>query len=128
MWLGSQAYDGYPEKSIVDLIRKTERSKHPHRRWRKLVREHLAELDHATFPDEGWPWPWEDSRTTDYAYAFDGHVWISDFGGPWTRYGEERKPGIRCGQSAVFPDMKSVQNIKLGHGSGIAMYAIPLSR
>jgi hypothetical protein len=42
-------------------------------------------------PEVGWPWPWEDSNTTDYAYAWDeGRVWITYFGHGWRTVEEVR--------------------------------------
>lgn len=50
--------------------------------FRAAIAEHVAVRDDFTSPDEGWPWPWNDSEITDYAYAFDdGKVW--GYGPPW---------------------------------------------
>jgi hypothetical protein len=79
-WLGSLPMDGYPEGLPKYVLRsKTEEE------WRKNVEKMLKEEgDRATFPKDGWPWPWKDSRTTDYAYAWDGgKIWASCFGGEW---------------------------------------------
>jgi hypothetical protein len=36
-------------------------------------------------PRDGWPWPWPDSRHTDWVYAFHaGRVWITT-GRAWLR-------------------------------------------
>jgi len=85
-WLGSIAMDGYPHEPghPVALLHITDRAK-----YRRAVRKILREVRHATTPDQGWPWPWENSQTTDYAYAFDvgrdgkGRVYASCFGHKW---------------------------------------------
>src|SRR3954471_20378009 len=76
-WLGSIAWDGY---TIPDSIRRAkERGA-----YRKAVKRFLATRRDASLPKDGWPWPWDDSGTTDYAYAFDKkRTYASVFGGPW---------------------------------------------
>lgn len=78
-WLGSIAWDGYP--SAIDdqvLFAVSPES------FREQVAAFLSGRDDATTPDMGWPWPWDDSGTTDYAYAFDdGNVYASPFGHGW---------------------------------------------
>jgi hypothetical protein len=60
----------------------------------------------ATRPEDGWPWPWEDSRTTDYAYAFDnGKVWASCFGYAWFDPLEEEPEDDGNEKVAVFPKL-----------------------
>lgn len=79
-WIGSIAWDGYPD-GIDGAVRtaKTEED------FRQAVMKFFADRDDVTLPAAGWPWPWEDSRTTDYAYAFDGgQVYYSGFGHEWT--------------------------------------------
>jgi hypothetical protein len=90
----------------------------PH--YRSEVTKLLAARDDATLPADGWPWPWDDSGTTDYAYAFDdGKVWVSDFGHEWF-VATEREPGREDRpETVVFPNMAAQQNITLGKRSGI---------
>lgn len=77
-WLGSIAWDGYPagiDKAVFDAAGETA--------YRTAVLNFLNRED-GTLPEMGWPWPWDDSNTTDYAYAFDGgRVYGSSFGAPW---------------------------------------------
>lgn len=110
--------------------------------FRKRVKAMLEKRDDATFPADGWPWPWEDSRTTDYAYAFDetdGKVWASCFGRGWhdkatidadaaaweafnnDETGEVPEPADLWDEdkTCVFPNMKAVQNVTLGPRSGL---------
>lgn len=121
-WLGSIAFDGYPGGLEPNVL-----TADTEERYRKAVASLLADCDHATLPADGWPWPWEDSGTTDFAYAFDGaKVWASCFGGRWLQapnYDEERE---RLGEGyddlpeeAAFPNMKARQNVTLGRRSGI---------
>src|SRR5690348_12684803 len=78
-WLGSIAFDGYR----IDEMKKADTSSNADLsacwqiktaktadEFRAAVAALLAVNDDATTPDQGWPWPWETSRTTDYAYAF----------------------------------------------------------
>lgn len=77
-WLGSVAFDGdrgSMENDGLFLVNGV----NAYRSWVKS-----QERDDFTSPEMGWPWPWEDSRTTDYAYAWDdGKVWWSCFGCAW---------------------------------------------
>ena len=128
-WIGSIAYDGYPRgvdapvkqatteadfREAVEAFFVAERedffSKKPTRR------------NDVTRPADGWPWPWDDSRTTDYAYAFDsGKVHASCFGHKWfdpmdpstDDYGDSAK------MTDAFPDMSAKKSVTLGPRSGI---------
>ena len=127
-WLGSIAMDGYPEGNGAELLYATSEQQ-----FRERVESILAELDHSTRPEQGWPWPWKDSRNTDYAYAWDQGVWISNWGYRWAGAAEYRAsdPGdgglgrddefwgdeIAC----VFPDMASRQNVTMGRRSGLIL-------
>lgn len=106
-WLGSIAWDGY---TIPDSIRRAkERGA-----YRKAVKRFLQGRKDATFPKDGWPWPWDDSGTTDYAYAFDKtRTYASVFGGPWWSAKSERKDDPK-GPKAEFPDMSSKKNVQFG--------------
>lgn len=108
-WLGSVAFDGYEwaeDESCALMSATTEAA------FRHAVAE-LAELRDGdwTSPDMGWPWPWDDSSLTDYAYAFvDGKVKaIKNFGD-----GKE---------SISWPDMKSKKKVTLGKRSGLIVFS-----
>lgn len=66
-WIGSISYNGWPSSFIGTIgDAKTEEE------YRNGVAAILADWhDIATLPEDGWPWPWETSETTDYAYSFD---------------------------------------------------------
>ena len=106
-WLGSVAYDGYEwdEDRDSDIAAATTEQE-----FKDAVTAVLTGRRDATTPDLGWPWPWEDSRTTDYAYFFDGNK---------TRifcFGKPRDDG--CDMEA-WPDMSSRQNVTFGARSGV---------
>lgn len=115
-WLGSIAWDGYPEgapKEIVDA--------RDERKFVLGVETLLQDESSATTPDQGWPWPWDDSRTTDFAYAWDNGVWISCFGCEWSspeRWKETLGEGLKD-KVAVFPNMKALKNVTFGKRSGL---------
>ena len=115
-WLGSIAWDGYPGGIGHGLLAVTTEAE-----WRAGLAAFLTSREDATKPEHGWPWPWEDSRTTDLAYAFDGgKVWASCFGHSWFRATAwESGADDRRGKVAVFPDMKARQNTAWGKRSGV---------
>ena len=122
-WLGSIAWDGYPSGIDAAIFKSTTKETYHQR-----VFKFLAADESATFPHQGWPWPWDDSCTTDYAYTFvDGEVWVSSFGTVFITlaefdkvnesdeaYEEWEKKG-----KEVFPNMKDRKNVTLGPRSGI---------
>jgi hypothetical protein len=120
-WIGSVAWDGYPDgfRKGGILNAATEDA------FRAAVTRMLGRRDDATTPDLGWPWPWEDSRTTDYAYAFDsGKVWASCFGHEWFDP-TKPEPEEDTPKSAVFPDMSARKAATLGPRSGLLVLSMP---
>lgn len=114
-WLGSIAYDGYPDGIPEDLLNATTEDE-----FRNSVAA-MSTWDDWTRPEDGWPWPWEDSRTTDYAYAFDldeKRVLASSFGGKWFHPASEEEDDDKKPE-AIFPNMKDRQKITFGPRSGI---------
>lgn len=116
-WLGSGGWDGYPSGNPAPLLSITEEAE-----YREAVSNLLARAS-GTTPDMGWPWPWEDSQTSDYAYAFEnGKVWASCFGHEWfdpllPELEDEDEDEVwdaeknRQAKTAVFPNMKAIQNV-----------------
>ena len=108
-WIGSMAFDGYPEGIPATVLQSiTEAS------FRVTVAEMLAARDDASAPETGWPWPWETSATTDFAYAFEGRtVYVSCFGRGWrsieevqaVRGTDEAEDLWEGPKTAVFPRM-----------------------
>lgn len=117
-WIGSTAYDGFPgefPKSVTGA--RTEAG------YRRGVAAMLASRDDATTPEQGWPWPWEDSNTTDYSYAFDDKtVWYTASDGNWY---DASKPEVDVeynpNAAFEFPNMKDRQNVTFGQRSGILL-------
>lgn len=89
-WIGSISYDGYPDGTPATLLKSTNEVE-----FRSEVIKILSDPEIlSTSPAEGWPWPWEDSRTTDYAYAWDlAEVVLSGFGRPWETLAEHMARG-----------------------------------
>lgn len=129
-WLGSIAMDGYPDGVFGDapyLFTEPVSAEE----WRTWVAEFLANDKYATLPEQGWPWPWENSQTSDYAYALhDGRVTGCSFGYSWfvvdpeaECYGEpdEEAPD----EKEPFPDMSSRMNVTYGPRSGLIVLSFP---
>lgn len=140
-WLGSIAWDGYPEgitpEDVPEVVRTPIQTlKLPrHKSWPEgqhlfdaTTREQFVERlelffldrDDVTRPAQGWPWPWEDSGTTDFAYAFDdGRVWTSPFGHGWFDP-REPLPDEAPTQKVAFPNMKERSRVVMsGSRSGL---------
>lgn len=122
-WLGSIAWDGYPSGHGKDVLAETEED------FRAKVAAKIETEDSGTTPEMGWPWPWDDSATTDYAYAFvDGQVLASDFGRSWfvvdpaaENFGE-REDTVMGG--AKFPDMSDIKAVTFGDRSGVILLGV----
>ncbi len=116
-WIGSIAWDGYPEAMPPALLRANSEA-----HWRNLVSLFLRERDDATLPDQGWPWPWENGHLTDYSYAFDGEtVWASNYGSAWWRAQDVQPESDEddAAEQVPFPDMTARQKVTLGKRSGV---------
>lgn len=127
-WIGSIAYDGYETSPEIEFA--TTESE-----YREAVHAFLQSRDDATFPDEGWPWPWNDSGTTDCSYWFyAGGLFHTVYGadykeGKWlvprevaSRVDDDYKeldPDCPGAKLAEYPDMSARKNVKLGQGSGL---------
>jgi hypothetical protein len=119
-WLGSIAFDGYPGGHPESLLFLTDEAEY-RAQVKKIIK---GESGSGTTPDQGWPWPWEDSGTTDYAYAFDeGRVWGTCFGHGWWPAGQEPDDNDEP-KIADFPNMKSVQNVTMGPRSGLIVVSL----
>ena len=124
-WIGSRAYDGHPYwyKNRQPVFGAT-----TEKTFRLAVRDMIDDDAECTMtrPEDGWPWPWTNSKTTDYAYAYDdGRVFFSCFGSRWVEYVEpidnESQDGgfltdneIDEEPGAVFPDMSTEKAAPLG--------------
>lgn len=82
-----------------------------------------TDADDATLPEHGWPWPWEDSTLTDFAYTYDGgETLVSRMGRKWRRDGEE-DDGPRAVEA--FPDMTAQRKLATGSRSGLMLLGLP---
>jgi hypothetical protein len=117
-WLGSVAWDGYPEGfDTAGLLTASTEAE-----FRQLVAQEIAGRDDGTTPAMGWPWPWDNSQTTDYAYAFDGgEVWGSYFGHDWFDASEPQPDSDSGAKTAVFPDMSARKKVTMGARSGVIL-------
>lgn len=126
-WIGSIAWDGYPDGITPYGTNAWPEGGHlfdavTEQQFRERVVQFFAGRDDVTLPDQGWPWPWEDSRTTDYAYALDdGRVWASCFGHEWfdPRHEPQDDDEGPTAKVAVFPNMKDRQRVTFGKRSGV---------
>ena len=127
-WIGSIAWDGYPS-GFGDEDRADPKKCKAEDAYRQAVAAELSARDDSTLPGDGWPWPWEDSATTDYAYAFDdGQVWGSCFGGEWFKVNEPEPEDSEDGprkKTAVFPNMKEHKKVTFGKRSGLLIIGGP---
>lgn len=121
-WIGSQAWDGNPGGMPSAILEATDTQA-----YRRAVEEHLHGLDDATFPEQGWPWPWETSRTTDYAYIQrGGKTLASFFGRKW--FDAQNPPedeNYESEEMVDFPDMTAIQKIDFGRRSGTMIFGFP---
>lgn len=136
-WVGSIAWDGYPE-GIVPLSEETEDRPflgvtHKCSEWSKgrhlfdakteaefmdRVERFFQFRDDVSRPEDGWPWPWDNSNTTDFSYAFDpkdGKVYGTCFGRGWwvARKGLPKREANKI-PDADWPDMADKKRVRLG--------------
>lgn len=111
VWLGSVAWDGYPD-GLPEVAGALDEDAYV-----SAVATVLSTRADATRPEQGWPWPWPDSATTDYAYTWTpAGVLISSFGKPWFLAADEDATPV-C--EASFPNMTAIQNIAWDQRSGL---------
>lgn len=121
-WLGSIAWDGYPD-GIDEAVLKSQTEED----YRSNLSVFFKSKTDFTHPENGWPWPWNDSRTTDYAYIFqDGKVMASYFGYPLfdPLNPPEEEDDSETKMEGYFPDMKDIKNVRFDEGSGIMIISI----
>lgn len=118
-WLGSVAFDGYPSGMPKALLTASTEAE-----FRAVVEKELSGRSDATYPADGWPWPWENSGLTDYSYNFDGfRTYVAHYGRGWG-FGEmivDEEPKdwhTPMFTKVVYPDMTDKQNVTFGERSG----------
>lgn len=93
------SFDGYHWHERVDLSAVTTREA-----FEAMI---VAEGSPKTWEMKWWPWPWETSHITDYAYLFNGdHVEVYAFGhGPLPPYDPDGDDGgQRFPRAAWMPE------------------------
>jgi hypothetical protein len=120
-WLGSLAFDGYRIHEMKE--QHTSRSEDSRLCWliktamsdaayRQAVAGLLKINDDGTVPSDGWPWPWDDSCTTDRAVVFtDGTVKHYAWGKEIVE-GDDDAEGPEM--SGGWPNMSTVKNAVIG--------------
>lgn len=124
-WLGSQGWDGYPDGIDNKVLSATDEVQ-----FETVVNDYLIVRKDATFPKDGWPWPWNDSRATDYSYVFEnGKVMASNFGYPLFDPLKSDDDTTEDDQDEIklegfFPDMKDIKNIAYDNRSGAMFISV----
>jgi hypothetical protein len=114
-WIGSIGWDGYPDGVADEVLQAVDADS-----FRAAVASFFASRSDVTLPEHGWPWPWNDSGTTDYSYwHFDGKTWGSGFGHdlfPCDQDEPEEETGIACHD---MPDMSARKSVAMDNRSGL---------
>lgn len=112
-WIGSVAYDGYEWAENKQCTLMTCESEED---FKEEVQAILSQLDHATTPELGWPWPWDTSDTTDYQYWWNKEKSCVE----WGTWGQDMESD---GDAVGWPDMSDTRNNAMGKRSGILVIA-----
>jgi hypothetical protein len=116
IWLGSIAWDGYPDGIDEVVLKATTETE-----YAEAALAFMEPRSDYTHPEQGWPWPWEDSNTTDYAYTFaDGRVVANCFGHGWFT-ATDAMPELDV-KPTPFPNMKKIQKVDMGPRSGLIIF------
>lgn len=123
-WLGSVAWDGYPSGIPAEIFGSINEAEYRHK-----VNGFIAGRRDGTLPRDGWPWPWGDSGTTDYAYCFDGsRVWFYGFPKTdtrqdkpqcWVALNSSLSETLDRTTPEEYPDMRNLKNVTFGPRSGV---------
>ncbi len=106
-WIGSIAWDGYKDGIAKSVLKATTAAS-----FRKAVTKFFNGRDDVSLPKDGWPWPWDDSNTTDCSYwFFDGKVW-EDFDDCYRDVNEKQT-------QIQYPDMSKKKKVAKGKRSGL---------
>lgn len=117
-WIGSIAWDGHPEGIAAAVLHASTEGT-----FREATAAFLIPRDDATAPEMGWPWPWDDSRTTDYAYCFaQGEVICFNWGRRLPRQGDADDAWHDRTEPSPFPNMSARMNVAWGKRSGLLIF------
>lgn len=129
-YLGSISYDGYK----ADEVAPKDGADYTEEVYRRLVSTFLESREDGSLPErDGWPWPWEDSGTSDRAYTWSDGKLLTATGFPekrWFEYplvwdeDEENYDGFGESTVARFPNMKSIQKVTFGSRSGVLVLGV----
>lgn len=120
-WLGSLAFDGYrihemeekhASKSEDNACCWRVKTATTEAEFRQAVADLLKINDDTTTVEQGWPWPWVNSRKTDRAYIFDGSKTVAYAWGNEIVPGDDEAEGPEPKDG--WPDMSSRQNVVIG--------------
>lgn len=114
-WLGSIGWDGYPY-GVADAVTKAVDEE----AFRSAVKAFFETRDDVTLPEHGWPWPWNDSATTDYSYWYaDGKTWGSNFGRAFFACDQAEPEDASDFDAPEMPDMSTAKNVAFDKRSGV---------
>ena len=103
-WLGSLKWDGLPAGLPSEILTVTVEEV-----YRTEVTTLLSVRGDGVVALEGWPWPWDTSHGTKYAYAFDPKVncvMASCYGSSWWVASKDEPDHTTLKRkAAIFPDM-----------------------
>ena len=117
-WFGSIAWDGYPEGIDQNILTSDTEGE-----FRAALDGFFKDRDDKTLPEMGWPWPWNTSAITDFAYVLiegEGVVFSSFGGEPY--YGnrfDEAGDFLRAHVALALPDMSARKAVAGGSRSGM---------
>lgn len=115
-WIGSISWDGYPDAIADEVLHAVDADS-----FRAAVASFFSSRTDVTLPEHGWPWPWNDSGTTDYSYwHFDGKTMGSSFGRAFFAWDQEPEEHDDF-KSLVMPDMADRKNVAMGNRSGLVV-------
>lgn len=126
-WLGSIAWDGYRDGIDPQILGCTSPEAYRH-----AVESFLKEREDATWPKDGWPWPWDDSSISDCSYwHFDGRTWDAGLNNvyvpssePWPSEDEAEAKWHEGRERIEYPNMKDKQNVTWGKRSGVMVVGL----
>lgn len=118
-WLGSVHWDGYD----VAEARQTDKYPTPFNvlsasredEFINSLEEYFKKRDDVRRPEHGWPWPWENSKTTDMSYVFqDNKCQVYSWGQP-VEVCEDEDGGFDYKEldepQISWPDMSEAANV-----------------
>ncbi len=128
IWMGSYGWDGYPSGEPEGMgLHKVNNEED----FKSRILSFLEEKQGYIAGKDGWPWPWDNSKTTDFYYIFfEGKVYVSCFGGGLIEINdyleneekindEEDIDKLIVDLDYELPDMSKIKKVDLGKSSGI---------